>query len=161
MVALPFVSTSISEAVQQRLNSDKKGIIPNFEFVDVNNQQQYLNQFIGKVVIIDVWASWCTPCRRTRPIIQNFAKSYQGKEVQFVAISIDKQENDWKKAIGGATNEMQDWLVKDEAIFGQYFGFKTIPRYIMLNKKGEVQVIEMPSPETQAFAQMIDMELAK
>lgn len=161
MVTIPFVSNAITLGVQQRLNSVKSGTLPDFDFVNSNNEAQLLSQFLGKVVIIDVWASWCVPCLRTRPIVQNFAKSYKGKAVQFVAISIDKQEKDWRKKLGQEPNEMLDWLVKDEMDFGQYFGFKTIPRYIMLNKKGEVQVIEMPSPETQAFAQMIDMELAK
>ncbi|MBE9599428.1 TlpA disulfide reductase family protein [Pedobacter sp. MC2016-24] len=103
-----------------------------------------LSSFKGKYVLIDVWASWCAPCRAQYPHFKALAAKMEKKAIVFLSISIDVQVWRWK---GSVLNQMGgiQWKVKDET-FEKVFGINTIPRYILLDKKGTVLSLNMTMP---------------
>ena len=60
-----------------------------------------LSDFVGKgkVVLVDFWASWCGPCRREMPNLVDAYKQYKKKNFEIVGVSLDRNADDWKKAI--------------------------------------------------------------
>lgn len=60
----------------------------------IDKEDFRLADFHGKVVVINLWASWCGPCRREVPDYEKVRKSYAGQEVEFVALTTEDPEED-------------------------------------------------------------------
>ena len=117
----------------------KKPIDPNkFAFTNLNGQAVSLDEFKGKVVYVDVWASWCGPCRAEFPFskqLHDRLTDKQKKDIVFLYLSIDEKEETWKNAL--KTLQLfgeQGWSPRA----AQYYGIPSIPRYMLINKKGDI-----------------------
>ena len=64
---------------------------PDFTLEDKNGQSVSLNSYKGKVVFINFWASWCTPCKKELPELNSFIGLYGSSEIVVLAINIDKK----------------------------------------------------------------------
>jgi thiol-disulfide isomerase/thioredoxin len=130
---------------------------PDFIFRDTSGYEGNnvkLSDLKGKYVLIDVWASWCAPCRAQYPYLVSLEEKMKNKAITFVGISIDTRVFRWKgpvlKAMGGI-----QWMVKDAA-FEKAFGINMIPRYILLDKKGNVLSLKMPLPSHPELEQELN-----
>jgi len=96
----------------------------------------------GKFVYIDVWATWCAPCKAEIPFLKSLEKEYEGKNIAFVSISVDKPEayETWKKMVadeqlGGiqlyADNNFESQFILD-------YGINAIPRFILIDTEGNI-----------------------
>lgn len=65
---------------------------PAYAFVDGSGKKVTAADFKGKVVVMNLWATWCAPCKIEMPTLATLAKAYEGKPVAVVAVSIDKPE---------------------------------------------------------------------
>ena len=113
------------------------------DLTDVNGKHVSLSDFKGKVVYIDFWASWCGPCKRMMPFSKQMHDNLddkQKKQIVFLYISIDADQNAWKKGI-------QDLGIEGENVISpgnwnskvcKYFQINSIPRYMIMNKKGDI-----------------------
>ena len=79
-------SASISPAAENSTSSNQKA--PSFTLQDVNGKKVSLSDFKGKVVIVDFWATWCPPCRRSIPDLIDLQKKYKNK-IAVIGISVD------------------------------------------------------------------------
>jgi thiol-disulfide isomerase/thioredoxin len=66
-----------------------------------------MDSLVGKVVLIDFWATWCGPCREALPHVRNIARSFAGQPFVVLSVSLDSDEAKWKDFV--AKNEMT-WL---------------------------------------------------
>lgn len=55
---------------------------------DLDGREQTLDQWRGRILVLNFWATWCTPCREEMPILSELAERYRGR-VQFVGIAAD------------------------------------------------------------------------
>ncbi|HSV03812.1 MAG TPA: TlpA disulfide reductase family protein [Phenylobacterium sp.] len=65
---------------------------PAYAFYDAKGRKLTAAAFKGKVVVMNLWATWCAPCKIEMPTLARLARAYQGKPVAVVAVSIDKPE---------------------------------------------------------------------
>jgi thiol-disulfide isomerase/thioredoxin len=65
---------------------------PAYVFEDAAGKRLTLADFKGKVVVMNLWATWCAPCKVEMPTLAKLASAYAGKPVEVVAVSIDKPE---------------------------------------------------------------------
>jgi thiol-disulfide isomerase/thioredoxin len=59
---------------------------------DLNNRPQGVEQWKGKVLVVNFWATWCAPCREEIPLFVKLQEKYAGRGLQFVGIAIDQPE---------------------------------------------------------------------
>lgn len=122
-----FSKEALSEKV---LTSDKNDI----SFHDI------LEQHKGKTIVIEIWASWCSDCVKAMPKI----KELQAKnpEVDYVFLSMDKSFEKWQEGISKHQLKGNHFWVNDKegmkGTFGKAINLDWIPRYIIINKKGEI-----------------------
>ena len=115
---------------------------PSFAYENHKGGVTKLEDFKGKYVYIDVWATWCGPCRAEIPFLKKTEEKYHGKNIEFVSISIDKlkDKDKWRamvddKQLGGvqlfADNDWNSQFVKD-------YGINGIPRFILIGPDGNI-----------------------
>jgi thiol-disulfide isomerase/thioredoxin len=65
---------------------------PAYAFVDAEGQKTTPADFKGKVVVMNLWATWCAPCQAEMPTLARLQQQYAGQPVKVVAVSIDKPD---------------------------------------------------------------------
>jgi thiol-disulfide isomerase/thioredoxin len=129
---LSDINTSKSAGDNQLVQLDGKKV----EYRNV------LTSLKGKVVFIDVWASWCLPCRRQFENSKKLQEYFSGKQVEFLYISIDNSSAAWKKACAeeGISQKQLNYLLPDHdnSSFVKNLKISTIPKYIVIGKDGKI-----------------------
>jgi peroxiredoxin len=113
---------------------------PPFTVTTHDGQQVSLDGLTGKVVLIDFWATWCGPCREALPHIREIAKKFEGQPLVLLSVSLDTNENDWKKFID--KNEMTWPQYRDGGFTGpiaKLFGVEAIPHTFTIDADGVLQ----------------------
>ncbi|WP_442587665.1 redoxin domain-containing protein [Pedobacter sp. AW31-3R] len=89
-----------------------------------------------KYVLVDFWASWCVPCRKSIPKLKEVYAEFKDKGLQVISISIDKKEGDWVKA---QAEEKLPWpSVLDKGATANAWKIQAIPAMFLLDEKGVV-----------------------
>jgi thiol-disulfide isomerase/thioredoxin len=69
---------------------------PDLKLKDLQGQAQRLSALRGHIVVVNFWATWCGPCQEELPRLSRLAEEWAGKDVRFVAVSIDDRKNQEK-----------------------------------------------------------------
>jgi thiol-disulfide isomerase/thioredoxin len=113
---------------------------PAFAVTTIDGQRVSLDDFKGKVVLLDFWATWCGPCREALPHMKSIAKNFQGQPLVILSVSLDSNEQLWKDFV--AKNEMT-WLhTRDGGFEGpvsRMFGIQAIPHTFTIDADGVLQ----------------------
>jgi len=84
---------AVTHSVAAKLEHPSDGALsPDYTFYDAGGKAMKIADFKGKVVVVNLWATWCGPCKIEMPQLATLQAAYAGKPVQVVAISIDKAE---------------------------------------------------------------------
>lgn len=121
---------------------------PNFKYKDINGKEVSLSDFAGKYVYLDVWASWCGPCKGEIPYMKEVEKKMHGKNIVFVSLSVDKDIEAWKKMV--AEKEMAGVQLHnggDRSLLDA-FVIPGIPRFILIGPDAKVVDPNMIRPST-------------
>ncbi len=88
--ALAFIQRDKSSKTLQKSEPLKIGsLAPDFTFPDLNDSERKLSDYRGKVVFINIWATWCPPCIYEMPSMQRLYDQLKGEDFEILAISID------------------------------------------------------------------------
>ncbi|MCJ0741105.1 TlpA family protein disulfide reductase [Pedobacter montanisoli] len=134
-----------------------------FTYPDKTGKQVSFASLKGKVVLVDVWATWCGPCRAEFPFLKQLEKDMEGHPVQIISISTD------------ADKDKEKWLqmIKDEGLggmqlfagvsneFSKYYKVNTIPRFLVFDKNGKIVSVDSPRPSDPKLKQLLLAEAAK
>jgi thiol-disulfide isomerase/thioredoxin len=113
---------------------------PAFEVMTAGGQRVSLDDFKGKVVLLDFWATWCGPCREALPHMREIAKKFQGQPLTVLSVSLDSDEQTWKDFI--AKNGMSWPQYYDGGFTGpisKMFGVQAIPHTFTIDADGALQ----------------------
>jgi len=77
---------------------------PDYAFNDAAGKPVQIGDFKGKVVVLNVWATWCGPCKIEMPTLARLAETYKGKPVEVVVVSVDAAEDAAKARLFIAQN---------------------------------------------------------
>jgi len=135
----PVESQGLEEADEDsEVNVGEKA--PDFSAPSVDNEAIALSASLGKLTILDFWASWCGPCRIDSPNLVRVHNTFKNNGLAIVGISLDKSKESWEKAID---NDKLDWIhvshLKrwDDPIAATY-GVNSIPQLFLLDENGNV-----------------------
>jgi thiol-disulfide isomerase/thioredoxin len=121
-----------------------------------------LQKYQGKLVLIDLWASWCAPCLQEIPFTEQLKEKYKSKNIVFVSISTDSQISDWKKAANAEKlNGVNDYLLlnSNSSTFMKQYRVQSIPRYMLVDKSGKMLNDDAPRPSEAKLRTLIDQYL--
>lgn len=132
------------EAIQEAPNYNRtmtpSALAKDFTIQDVDSKIFYnLTDFLGQVVLIDLWATWCGPCQATIPILRDLYKYYTEDMIQIISVDIDNSETNSQVSNFRDLYEM-DWIVGidyDGSIWEEY-GNLYIPQFYIVNQTGHI-----------------------
>lgn len=138
---------------------------PLFSYKDVKGKTVNLADFKGKYVYIDVWATWCGPCRQEIPHLQKLEEQFKGSKIAFISLSIDeaKDADKWKKMVAekslGGVQVMADNAWKSD--FVKAYSVESIPRFILIDPKGNIVDPDAKRPSEPELAAQLKKLLGK
>mgnify|MGYP003071065154 FL=1 len=147
------------EKVYAMWNKLKKGqhvVSSGAVYEDVEGNTVSLDDLKGKYIYIDVWATWCGPCRAEIPFLKKLEEEFHGKNIHFVSISMDERKRNWIKMVeqeklGG----IQLWGGPSAQIAIDY-KIKGIPRFILLDREGKVIDNNMSRPSEAVTKKVLE-----
>lgn len=164
-----LTSTNLKEKLTARYNgvSATKPEMTSFDFNFENHKgdKTSLKDFKGKLVYIEIWATWCGPCIKEQPALIQLIKDYNGKNIEFVSVSIDVKNDyeKWRKMVVnknvGGTQLIADKSLESD--FMKAFSVGLIPRSILLDENGKIINAHAPRPSAAETKEYIDSFLNK
>ena len=139
------------------------------DYENFNGETTSLSDLRGKYVYVDIWATWCGPCKVEIPYLKELEKKYQDRNIAFVSISVDdpKRNGTWEKAHGNwkkmvAEKELtgiqlfspqgyESQFIKDYVSIG-------IPRFVLINPEGKIVTPFAPRPSSKELIKLFDQE---
>ena len=77
------------EATVTQEKVSERNFLGEFELIDLNNVMTHSSKWNGQYKLINFWATWCAPCRREIPLLNNTQKEYQDMSIQIIGIAVD------------------------------------------------------------------------
>lgn len=136
--------------------------VPDFTFTNNEGKEVSLSQFRGKLLYIDVWATWCGPCIAEHPHWEKMREDYKNREITFAAISIDQSREEWVKYLQEKKLTGEHWFAENEWLSDMttYFMIRGIPRFILIDREGKIIDASAPRPSGE-IRKLIDKYLAE
>ncbi|AZS28138.1 TlpA family protein disulfide reductase [Butyricimonas faecalis] len=128
-----------------------------FKYLDINGKEVSLDDFKGRYVYIDIWATWCAPCREEYPHLQMLEKAFQGTNISFVSISTDQDEAKWKQTVKDEKMGGIQLHTGGDEDFLNAFRVKGIPRFILINPEGRIENANMTRPSDPMTIEYLGM----
>jgi thiol-disulfide isomerase/thioredoxin len=134
--------------------------IPEMLLKSADGKTFNINDFKGKVVYMDIWATWCGPCIREMPFLEDLAQTYRSDDnVVIVSISLDEDEAAWKGFLKSKQKTLSIQLFEPanmNADWVNYFRIKSIPRFILVDKNGMIADATAPAPSAREITHLIN-----
>ncbi|PSG88327.1 TlpA family protein disulfide reductase [Aurantibacter aestuarii] len=162
---------SFSQYINQKI-ALKKALPKGSESPSFKDYENYaggkmsLNDLKGKYAYLDIWATWCGPCKAEIPALKELDEAYKDKNIQFVSISID----DERAHKGSMEKAHEAWMamVKDKELTGvqlmapkgwesqfiRDYQINGIPRFILLDPEGKIVTADAPRPSSPKLKEL-------
>ena len=115
-------------------------IAPEINLFNPEGEKVSLSSLRGKIVLIDFWAAWCSPCRRESPNMVKIYKKFKDSGFEIYGVSLDKTKDSWMNAIKidgliwTHVTDLKYW--KSEAALA--YGVKSIPYTVLIDRDGVI-----------------------
>lgn len=128
------------EKLAQKARLAEGNKAPQFSYFTADGKKKLGPQnFKGKILVLDFWASWCGPCRQEIPNLKKAYSTYHTKGVEFLSVSIDKDAQAWKKAMKEENMPWHQVLAPNAGTeVMKLYQFSGIPYILILDKDGKI-----------------------
>lgn len=128
-------------------------VAPALRFFDVEGKEYDLNDFKGKLVVIDVWATWCGPCCTQAPFFEELSHKFNSEKVAFISVSVDSGLDKWKSYFSKKGSEKHQY-VTSRSNFDPY-KVLSIPRFIVIDGDSNIIDVFAPLPSSGNLEKLI------
>ncbi len=138
IVIVFFLFTFLAQAQQKSFSEAALNDV----FLSENNREitlsEILQQYKGKTIFIDIWASWCKDCIVGMPKVQKLRE--KNPEIVFLFLSLDKETDSWKHGIEKYGVVGENYFIPSgwKGPFCSSIDLDWIPRYMVVNSEGEI-----------------------
>ncbi len=131
---------------------------PDFTFPDLNGKVVSLSDYRGKVVFVNIWATWCLPCRDEMPSMQKLYNRFKGEAFEILAVSIDSAG---RKAVAPFMRELNltfPALLDTRGKIRSLYGATGVPESFIIDREGilvekVIGAMDWATPEVFRFFQ--------
>ncbi|MDR6940188.1 TlpA disulfide reductase family protein [Mucilaginibacter pocheonensis] len=131
---------TIKEFIDAHYRLKIGGPAPVFTQVNPAGKQLSLADYKGKIVLVDFWASWCSPCRQEIPNLLSQYKMYKDKGFEILSISLDSSRDKWLKALqqeGMTWPQVSDLNGNNNSV-ARLYGVSAIPATFLVDRDGKL-----------------------
>ncbi|MBW2961416.1 redoxin domain-containing protein [Mesonia aestuariivivens] len=155
------IGASVNKTLEQASATSVGSKAPDFSAPTPEGETLALKDALGKVTIIDFWASWCKPCRMENPNVVKLYNEYHEKGLNILGVSLDKdgQKDKWLKAIkdDGLTWQHVSNLKYWQGPIAKLYNIRSIPATFILDENGVIVAKDLRGEELKAkVAEMLD-----
>jgi thiol-disulfide isomerase/thioredoxin len=131
-----------NDAYQFLVDSEKKSLpdpelrLYNFSLRTTDNKVFKLSKVKNKIIVLDFWASWCSPCIEALPMLKTISRDAVSKDVVFVSVSVDKKVEAWLKR--DKTLDIPWTSVIADSNTTASYKIDALPAYIVIDKNGKI-----------------------
>ncbi|WP_430811180.1 MULTISPECIES: TlpA family protein disulfide reductase [unclassified Carboxylicivirga] len=149
-----------AEAHEISIRNFKEGKLGfNFKAQDVNGKFHEFSDFKGTLVYIDLWATWCGPCKAEIPALQALEKKFHGQPVTFVSLSLDKAKDieKWRSFVKDNSLTGVQLIADDDfdSPVATAYGINRIPRFMLFDKEGVIISADAPRPSDKGLESLL------
>jgi len=153
------------ELLRLELTENSKSLTFHSNLSDFQNEDlieelfsHIISKYKGKVLYVDFWAPWCSPCMQEIPYSQILHKDYKDKQVVFVYLCSRSSSEKWKSTINEKNIEGEHYYLSNDQydVLQSQFQIQGIPWYLLINEKGDVVNANAPRPSSNEIRLALD-----
>ena len=136
---------AVNEMLKRLMAFGKGDTAVDFQAIDISGKLVNLSSLKGKVLYVDLWATWCGPCMQEMPHFEKLKEKYRDNpNVAFISLSIDDGAALWKKSVEGRKAGGIQWLINRSKL--DAYNIVGIPRILLIDKDFKVSDMNAPAP---------------
>jgi len=118
--------------------------VPELRMPDLAGREKSLRDFLGRPLIINFWATWCAPCRREIPLLQQLRQAYHGDGLEIVGIAVDSRA-DVANYVRGRAVDYPLLIGEDRGLAAaEQFGMQTaLPFSVFADAQGRIVAVKI------------------
>ena len=143
-IILAILALALGYVIFSNLSKDKVEVIkvaskaPDFELVDLNGEKHRLSEYKGQGVVLNFWGTWCGPCEREFPAMENQYAKYKDLGVEIIAINLKESEYQVSEYVRKMGMSFPVAIDKTRSVFDAY-NVGQLPYTIFIDKNGVVK----------------------
>ena len=139
----------------------KIGPAPAWRLQDLTGKEVTSDQFKGKVVVVDFWATWCAPCRAEIPGYTELQRKYGAKGLMIVGVSLDQAGPEVVQSFAQKFGINYQLAMADEKISAAFGGVELLPTTFLIDRNGQIRDRKEGAEETAEYEKKIASVLAE
>jgi len=156
LIAASLPIAAAQEPTRNFIIHDAPKPIAAIQFEDTDGRSRSLSDFRGKVVLLNIWATWCTPCRREMPTLDRLQTALGGADFEVVALSIDRRMDAVRKFFAEIGIQRLAMYLDSLAKATRQLGAVGLPTTLLIDREGReiarlIGPAEWDSPEIAAL----------
>jgi thiol-disulfide isomerase/thioredoxin len=139
------------ETTGGRIPAPRQGFLaPAFELETLEGGSHSLSDFKGQLIILNLWASWCPPCRAEMPAIQSLSEEYKDQGLVVVAVNMTYQDS-----VSAAASFVQEYgltfpiLLDRTGLVGNLYRMRALPTTFFIDSEGVIQEVVVGGPMSE------------
>jgi thiol-disulfide isomerase/thioredoxin len=146
---------ALQKSLAVLLKFGKGDMASDFTAVDMNGRKVSLSSLKGKVIYVDLWATWCGPCLAEMPHYDSLKIKYKdNNQVAFVSLSIDDGTDLWIKNVEKRNADGIQWLINRTKL--DAYNIVGIPRTLLIDKNFKIVDMNGPVPSSKELPAILD-----
>lgn len=134
---------------------------PSYLGIDKNGDRVELTDLTGKIVIVSFWASWCSPCMKELPILENIQRKLGSDKIRVIAVNYKESRKQFRH-IKRKLTHLELTITSDEyGSIGRSYGVKSVPNLFLIAKDGRLLMHKIGYGEktVDSIVEMLNKEL--